>query len=40
MRDGVWGSVVGTLPYGYDLYVSGFSNGWAYYTAYSGNVRG
>ena len=39
VRDGVWGNVIGNLPYGYDLYVSGISNGWAYYTAYSGNVR-
>lgn len=39
IRDGIWGNIVGSLPYGYDLYVSGFSNGWAYYTAYSGNVR-
>lgn len=39
IRDGIWGNVIGSLPYGYDLYVDGFSNGWAYYTAYSGNVR-
>lgn len=39
IRDGIWGNIVGSLPYGYDLYVSGFSNGWAYYTAWSGNVR-
>ena len=39
IRDGIWGNIVGTLPYGYDLHVDGFSNGWAYYTAYSGNVR-
>ena len=39
VRDGIWGNIVGTLPCGYDLYVSGFQNGWAYYTAYSGKVR-
>lgn len=39
IRDGIWGNVIGTLPYGYDLYVSGISDVWAYYTAYSGNVR-
>ena len=39
IRDGIWGNIVGTLPYGYNLHVDGFSNGWAYYTAYSGNVR-
>lgn len=39
IRDGAWGNVVGTLPYGYSLHVDYVSGGWAYYTAYSGNVR-
>lgn len=39
IRDGIWGGIVGSLPYGYTLHVSGIQDGWAYYTAYSGNVR-
>ena len=31
--------VTGQLPHGYDLYVSGWSGDWAYYTTYSGATR-